>query len=237
MFVRGIILFSLFIFFNTSLAFKASDSYPGIVKLIQKDENGVSIAFGTAFFISPDTMLTAAHVVREDSFYFRDAEEQVLVEVIGLNKKYDIAFLRAIDYETEDFYSLVSLDETTEMDLLRLIFYLEKGKIVSKEAQVKESVIIPGFPNGPFNIIEGVITGYHAFTALVRVKQTDPEISNFSGLSGSPVFSENGKLIGVLIAKIREQTFIFSLERLVFVPLEIIRYFFRKVQWDKIEKE
>ena len=237
MFLKGIFLFSIFIFFNPSFAFKASDSYPGLVKLIRKDGNGM-IAQGTGFFISPDTLLTANHVVGKSRLYFRDAEldEPVLTEVVGSDKEYDIALLRAIDYERKDFYSLGSRSYI-QRDLFSLAFYKLKGRFYSNEAQTRQAVIIPGFPQNSFNIIKGIIIDYQDFYSLVQVTyKTDPEMFSFSGMSGSPVFSENRELIGLVILQSIECP-LFSERTIGFVPLEIVRHLLRRANGIRLGSE
>ena len=201
-----------------------SQLYPGIVRLILENGKG----HGTGFFISPGMISTAEHVAGEGSLYFIDAStgERVFTEVLGVDEKYDVALLRAINYESEHFYSVGSLDNEMD-DFIRRVTYEHSRRLYSP-IKKGQSVTIPGFPHGDFNIVQGVVAGQLSFAPIVGITyKTDREMFTFGGISGAPVFSEDRDLIGVAIVGNR---FPYFPEFIGFTPVEMLRDLVRRVE-------
>ena len=203
--------------------------YPGIVRLITENEQ--KRWSGTGFFINYDMLTTAAHVADKGLLYFRDAStgERVFTEVLAIDKKYDLAILRAVNYESEHFYSVGSLDRQAK-DFLRKVAYENQLEgFYPHEIEKGNAVIISGFPQGDFNIIQGDMTGNNiGFIPIMDVThKTDREMLNFKGISGAPVFSSGRNLIGVAIIgnDLHDPD-----EFIGFTPVEMLRDLVRKVE-------
>ena len=182
--------------------------YPGIVKLITR--HGIGNA--TGFFISPDMLVTAAHVAALRGLYFRDpvTGNRVFTEIFRFDEKHDLALLLAVDYESEHFFPVGSTST-------RLVYEPGFGL---QEVKWGDSVVIPGFPQGSFNTLQGIVTGRLGFSYYTRITdKTSKEISHFAGASGSPVFSGED-LIGVVSYGNSPH---FPIEFIGFTPVEKLR--------------
>lgn len=204
----------------TNFSFTLVNPIPGVVQLIGKTGTG------TGFFITPDTLSTVNHVADAGPLYFIDdsTEEAVFTRVLYRDERSDLAVLKIIDtsmghpYESEDFYPLDSSDETKE--------HFHQGEIV----------VIPGFPQGLFNILIGRITKHrnitimgveNVFMANIIISQTKTDMSSFNGkgLSGAPVFSKDIQLIGVVVLGNNLHS---SFKQVGFVPIEALNDLVRR---------
>lgn len=205
-----------FIFYNfASFSFALVNPYPGVVRLIGETETG------TGAFITSDILSTANHVAETGPLYFIDDStgKIAFTRVLHVDENHDLALLKVVGtltghpYESEDFYPLDSLDETGT-DLFQEQVNIRSKKHFHQE-EIGELVTIPGFPQGSFNIVQGVVTEYREIVKGVRgirggiirnvfwvavTDLADDEISYFSGISGSPVFSEDDQFMGVVVA-------------------------------------
>ena len=172
-----VIHFSLFSFANEE------NRYPKIVqiKIIQEND---SIAFGTGFFIAPDTVVTNFHVIANfkqfvaKHIFFANARTGEFIpftEIIALSAKDDLAVLRTDNYKAQSFYPI-------------------KQEAPKEESKKNLWVYSPGFLNNHFLVSRGVLNN-------------DTEIRNTNhyglqrGRSGSPVFlKKDHSMIGVITA-------------------------------------
>ena len=166
-----------------------SDLYSGVVKLVPENDET-----GTGFFISPDRLATAGHVASAGPIYFTDAStgERVFTEVLAIDEKTDLALLQAVNYKSKHFYSIGSLEDEKKNDLFRRVAYELEG-IYAYEAKIGYSVIIPGFPHGSFNIVQGTITNRIDFVPFATITyKKDREIHTFGGMSGTEYRKNKG---------------------------------------------
>ena len=213
---------------NKQPSLEISDLYPGVVKLVLEDGRN-----GTGFFISPDRLATAGHVVSEGPLYFIDAAtgEPVFTEVLAIDEKTDLALLQAVNYESEHFYPIGSLEDEKKNDFLRRVAYELEG-IYAYEAKRGDSVTIPGFPHDSFNIIQGTITDRRGFVPFFAITyKTDRYIYTFGGMSGAPVFSTDKGLIGVAISALGTDH---THKKIGFTPIGMLRDLVRKAEGGEI---
>ena len=207
--------------------------YPGVVRLILEDRSGA----GTGFFIRPDILATARHVAVEGPLYFRDPStgDHVLTEVLGISDKYDLALLKAINYESEDFYSVGSLEEGEMNDYLMRVM-AELSTDLPYEVGKGDAVIMTGFPHGSFHIAKGIMTrGKGQFIFAAASSRIDKRKSGFKGMSGGPVFSKDRELIGVVAAQIEHGSiWPYEIYEIGFVPVEHLRNLIRRAENGKI---
>ena len=175
------------LFSSKEFGFTERKQYPGVVLLTIKDK-----PVGTAFFIAPDILATAFHVINDlkgpvkENLFFLDPVTHVPVairEIVALDMESDLAILKT-DYHSETFYPVG--------------FSYERENISNRE-----EVIIPGFPAGRFHLVKGRIAESKDFTISLNITGKDRRISSFSGNSGGPLLSKKGHLRGVLIAEIQ----------------------------------
>lgn len=204
--------------------------YPEVVKIITTNADGELLWGGTGFFISPDMLVTAAHVASEGSVYIDLGDQFIPTTVLTINEGYDLAILKALDYETEHFYSLGSLDNVLSDFLIRFK-YEEKNVFHPREIKKGDSVVIPGFSGDLFNFIFGIFVGNSEYFMVVQTVLVGTTIEidtfykeyTFNGMSGAPVFlsGDDGeqKLVGILTRSSEELPF----ENIIFTPVEILR--------------
>lgn len=208
-YLKWIFSFVFYSFVSFSFALVNPESYPGVVQLIGQT------GLGTGVFITPGTLFTANHVANDGPLYFKDDStgDIVFTSVLYRDERNDVAVLKVVgtsmgySYESEDFYSLGSLDETKSDFLQKAI------KEHFHRQEIGELVTIPGFPHGSFNIVQGVITDHWDLERVINnvriamenvrivtvTNQTDQSMHVFTGLSGAPAFSKDKQLIGVIV--------------------------------------
>ena len=179
------ILFFIFIPFD---AFSSDHSFR-TVQIINHLDGGSEQTTGTGFFIGPDILMTAFHVVDEfegnveDRLFFLDPRSTHLVPVtafVGLSEKYDLAVLKVEGYEAESFYSVSDLPESSSKERVFLLGFADVLTLVTVEGQIREE---PFYKEGSFS--------------LMRTQSYNNK--DLPGLSGGPVLSETGEIAGVAI--------------------------------------
>ena len=129
-------------------------------------------ASGTGFFVAPDKIVTNTHVVAHAG----------TVSVKSPETKKDWTIEGVIGYDAKN--SLVILKLTGEGTPLPL----------GDRVQIGESVSISGYPNGAFKVSESHIQSTLKNDRWFRLNTTTAKKTN-----GSPVFNNNGQVIGVIV--------------------------------------
>lgn len=165
---------------------------------------------GTAFFVGPTQLLTARHVVKA---HFQSAEMPVFITVGGKHilchaeeltlpeEAIDLALLRVVensDYEASEYLILLR-DEFVPNLPLRVYGYPEEVAMGMNlvNLDVRNRLKIDG---GEWND-----------RALVRDDML--HLSQYDGLSGAPVISKSGRVVGVVVLQINETLSYLSVEK------------------------
>ena len=192
---------------------------------------------GTGFFITPDIIVTAYHIIRGFSdigfFWDQARNKNIFLKVLAIDEKYDLALLQL---KTGKY-----LDK--ELDL-------KNTKPLSERIKKKEPVTVIGFPNRSYTEIQGnlisdkellritfknkreffrVLFFHFILDKLIYIKSEKylhtikmGSYKNIVGASGSPVFSKEGELLGVLVKQSR------IIDTIYYVPIEKLRDLIRE---------
>lgn len=145
---------------------------------------------GTAFFIAPDTLVTARHIVAQNAVngvpVIISTDKQVLCDVDyiaeeGINV--DVVLLRCKDYQQEDYLKLLAAEFNEDRQLTIVGYPKEFGNcsdIISMEVQDR--------------------LGNRKEDYDTTVVRTDSlAFTSYKGFSGSPVLNEKGSVIGITV--------------------------------------
>ena len=129
-------------------------------------------ASGTGFFIAPNMVATNTHVVAHAGPVF----------VKSPDRKKDWTIEGVVGFDAKN--SLVILKLTGESVPLPLV----------DRVQISESVSILSYPDGAFEVSESSIQSIRKNNRWLRLNKTTAKKTN-----GSPVFNNNGRVIGVVV--------------------------------------
>ena len=165
---------------------------------------------GTAFFVGPTQLLTARHVVKahfqsvETPIYIVVADRQILCRAEELaipDNAIDLALLSIVaeqDYEATEYLTLLC-DEFVPNLPLRIYGYPEEVAMGMNlvNLEVKNRLKIDG--------------GVWNDRALVRDDML--HLHQYDGLSGAPVISKSGRVVGIVVLQINETLSYLSIEK------------------------
>lgn len=145
---------------------------------------------GTAFFIAPDTLVTARHIVAQNAVngvpVIISTDKQVLCDVEYIAEEgvnVDVVLLRCKDYQQEDHLKLLAAEFNEDRQLTIVGYPKEFGNcsdIISMEAQDR--------------------LGNRKEDYDTTVVRTDSlAFTSYKGFSGSPVLNEKGSVIGITV--------------------------------------
>lgn len=144
---------------------------------------------GTAFFVSPDTLITARHIlvdyiIDENPIVVKLGDKEVLcrMEAIGLDgENVDVVLLRSVDYTQKEYLKLLSA-KFNESAKLTITGY------PSEFGNCSELISI--------DVHDRLNTHQHDYDTMV-VRTDSLAFTSYKGFSGSPVLNENGSVIGI----------------------------------------
>lgn len=161
---------------------------------------------GTAFLISDSQVITASHCIKP---YFDDQDNEIKLEFRNLSS--DPIICKAIPIG--DFSSPTS--QVVILDLKLDIGHPNAYQIFN-DANVKVGSIVEfyGYPYAT-TIVDGFLLRGHvsnnytkgqAFAGdwNIHITPLETRIENFSGFSGSPLFNEDGRLVGLIGSQFEE---------------------------------
>lgn len=145
---------------------------------------------GTAFFIAPDTLVTARHIVTQNAVngvpVIISTDKQVLCDVEYIAEEgvnVDVVLLRCKDYQQEDHLKLLAAEFNEDRQLTIVGYPKEFGNcsdIISMEVQDR--------------------LGNRKEDYDTTVVRTDSlAFTSYKGFSGSPVLNEKGSVIGITV--------------------------------------
>lgn len=145
---------------------------------------------GTAFFIAPDTLVTARHIVAQYAIngvpVIISTDKQVLCDVEYIAEEgvnVDVVLLRCKDYQQEDYLKLLAAEFNEDRKLTIVGYPKEFGNcsdIISMEVQDR--------------------LGNRKEDYDTTVVRTDSlAFTSYKGFSGSPVLNEKGSVIGITV--------------------------------------
>ena len=218
-----------------------------MVKLQAKQVNQANQeAIGTGFFLSPTIIATAYHVIEGSEYvYFKDyindhTRREIIfyLKVLAVDKQYDLALLQIDNEYLDKKLDLALLKSDNELGVNN--YDLSLSDRIKKE----ETVTTIGFSQGSFTEIKGNLINNHE---LMRIYFSDKSklsilptflnylasdkkflpikidsIKQIHGTSGSPIFSKEGELLGILVIRSPVIPVIF------YTPTERLRSLIRK---------
>lgn len=145
---------------------------------------------GTAFFIAPDTLVTARHIVAQNAEngipVIISTDKQVLCDVEYIAEEgvnVDVVLLRCKDFQQEDYLKLLAAEFNEDRQLTIVGYPKEFGNcsdIISMEVQDR--------------------LGNRKEDYDTTVVRTDSlAFTSYKGFSGSPVLNEKGSVIGITV--------------------------------------
>ena len=127
-------------------------------------------ASGTGFFVAPDKIATNTHVVAHIGS----------VSIKSPDKEKDWTIEGVVGFDAENGLVILKLTDAG------------KPLPLDDRFQIGEPVSIPGYRDGEFKVVEGKIQNIRKNNKWLRIKATKET-------DGSPVLSNNGQVIGVIV--------------------------------------
>jgi len=207
--VRNTSDFNLFTFTNqTILPIKSFVKLDSLVHIdTGAGEELVGFSSASGFFVSENKILTAAHFCNELSAKIFFIQKGILVldmrfKMTSFDGHQMEAIITNID-EDNDLCLLMAIGPTNEIEKQII-------KISDQKPHVGQRVYNIAAPLGIFTPgMVPIFEGFHSGPALYPGKSEKIKVDMYSlpikqGSSGSPIINENGELIGVVIAGVRE---------------------------------
>ena len=175
------------IFFKTALA--KEQNIPQAIQQAQKNIIKIDIGTrtGSAFFISPDTLVTNFHVL---------VHKGKLPPVKKIKLRKGVKF-----YDRVKVKGIKALSPIDDLALLEVENYQGETLKFSDQNRESKEVYFLGFINGRATTIKGLIEGQDDRNYRVRILSGMPYqkmiIPLYSGMSGGPMLDSKGNLIGV----------------------------------------
>ena len=151
------------------------------------------IHYGTGFYLNSEYLLTNKHVAFIDNDYTSKCDK-----VIGYDPYKGI-------FETYENIETKYLDDYGDVDLLKASKKIENFETIisNKDITMGEDVAIIGFPQGKIlskypKITSGIVSS--EFGSQDSPSEFITDATSYGGSSGSPVYSNEGALIGILYA-------------------------------------
>lgn len=145
---------------------------------------------GTAFFISPDTLITARHIVVDNVLNAQPilikTGEDVLCDIVPIaedGENVDVVLLKCKDYRQDDFLKLLSAEFNEDRKLTIVGYPKEFGnctELISIDVQ------------------DRLGTKKEDYDTMV-VRTDSLAFTSYKGFSGSPVLNEKGSVIGISV--------------------------------------
>lgn len=163
---------------------------------------------GTAFYVAPDTLLTAWHTVSSDknteSCVVKDPNEgDLLFKVVNILEEADVAILKVEGRKSKDYLPLLSH---------RIKVGEEFGLFGYPDIENQEGLRIKGH----------ISQRLHDTTADFRLLTNDVDASyNYAGMSGAPVF-QGDQVVGVVIEQEGNGLNVISVQKIEKLGLEKI---------------
>lgn len=207
-----VFLILLFSFLSPSLenSIVYSDNqnlYPKIIKIKILRNNEVT-SLATGFFISPNTVVTNFHVIANfkppvnESLFFSNTNTGggflPFSEIIALDAQNDLAILKTKDYHSEFFYDI--------------------NKTENDSSQNTNKIYSPGFLGGDFYLIKATLkkNRLHFYFQddleenLMLIAHNTNHYGLKNGASGSPIFSDDHQILGILVGSDTSNTIYFT---------------------------
>jgi serine protease Do len=154
------------------------------VTIYTYDKNGKEMALGSGFFVKNNLIATNFHVIQGGvtfKFKGKSDSEKSYAEIYKIDKLHDIALLETSSYHKDS-------------DL----------KIQSKYPEQGADIIVLGSPEGlEASLSDGIVGAIRKFAPYdFDLIQITAPISQ--GSSGGPVVNNNGEIIGISVASLRD---------------------------------
>ena len=189
----------------SSLPTSALKEKTNTVRKLVLTQNGIKKGQGTGFFITPNILVTARHVIDEDSLFLKDGVFDLLV--LGEKGSFQFRFKEIISFSEEYDLALIEVESdgagNEEVTFLDLSFdSIQSGDIVYSYGYAKG--VLTGLKSEVVFVDEDLPDSiFLPFQRKVQAfKIYKPSTVKTNGMSGSPVVNNKGELVGVYIGNI-----------------------------------